>query len=106
VLHAPLAQGRLDLPEALKVLGRQGLTRVFCEGGPTLASALLDAGRVDTVVLMTGAHALGGPGLFALTPAARRCVADPACYSLAIDRPFGADRMRRYERIETCSLDS
>lgn len=59
----------LDLHAAMLALGARGLTRVFCEGGGTLAAGLLRAGLVDELVTMTAGVALGGdarPGLGAL----------------------------------------
>jgi len=41
---------RLDLPEALRSLKDGGISSVLCEGGPTLASALLAGGLVDRVI--------------------------------------------------------
>lgn len=51
--------GRISLPEALKLLGTRGLTRIFCEGGPDLANALARADLVDELVLITGRSARG-----------------------------------------------
>ena len=45
--------GRLDLSAALRLLAARGLTRVFCEGGPRLATGLLAADLVDDLVLLT-----------------------------------------------------
>jgi diaminohydroxyphosphoribosylaminopyrimidine deaminase / 5-amino-6-(5-phosphoribosylamino)uracil reductase len=45
--------GRLDLVDALSSLSQRGLTRVFCEGGPSLAEALAAADLVDECVLIT-----------------------------------------------------
>lgn len=49
--------GRISLAEALQLLGARGLTRVFCEGGPTLADALAKADLIDELVLITGRSA-------------------------------------------------
>ncbi len=51
--------GQVSLPEALDLLGARGLTRVFCEGGPTLADALAKADLIDELVLITGRSARG-----------------------------------------------
>lgn len=99
VLRAPAGSDGLDLPLALKALGQHGLTRVFCEGGPTVAAALMEADLVDTLVLLTGPRALAAPGLPALDLPARSRLVDPACYSLVEDRMIGDDRLRAYERI-------
>jgi diaminohydroxyphosphoribosylaminopyrimidine deaminase/5-amino-6-(5-phosphoribosylamino)uracil reductase len=48
------AGGHLDVTEALAALGEAGLTRVFCEGGGTLAAALSGGG--------SGGYAVAGDG--------------------------------------------
>lgn len=53
------AAGHVVLPEALKLLGTRGLTRVFCEGGPGLADSLAQDDLIDQLVLMTGRSARG-----------------------------------------------
>jgi diaminohydroxyphosphoribosylaminopyrimidine deaminase/5-amino-6-(5-phosphoribosylamino)uracil reductase len=62
------AEGRIDLPAALRFLGARGLTRVCSEGGPTLADALAREDLVDECLLVTGDNALGQPGLPAVGP--------------------------------------
>jgi len=61
--------GRVRLDEAMRLLGARGITRVFCEGGPTLAEGLAQAGLIDEAVLVTGAQKLDRPGLRAVGPA-------------------------------------
>ena len=54
--------GQLDAEGALAALGGAGLTRVFCEGGGTLAAALLAADLVETLWLVTAGRAIGAGG--------------------------------------------
>jgi diaminohydroxyphosphoribosylaminopyrimidine deaminase / 5-amino-6-(5-phosphoribosylamino)uracil reductase len=61
--------GRVALPEAMRLLGSRGLTRVFCEGGPDLADALARADLIDDLVLVTGRSARGEGDVPALGPA-------------------------------------
>ena len=91
--------GRLDLSEVLSELGWRGLTRVFSEGGPTIAGALIEGGLVDDVVLYTAPRPLGRPGVATLDAASRATLVDPARYRLARDASVGVDRLRHYERI-------
>ena len=58
--------GQIDLLSALRALGRRGVTRVFSEGGPRIASALIAQGLADEVILFTAQKPLGRPGLPAL----------------------------------------
>jgi len=100
VVRAPLAAtGRLDLAEVLRILAARGVTRVFSEGGPRIAAALVLEGLADAVILHTGPKPFGGAGLPALTPTARGLLADPARYRLAEERMLGADRMTRHEAV-------
>ncbi|PZS19377.1 MAG: pyrimidine reductase family protein [Pseudonocardiales bacterium] len=57
----------VDLPAARAALAERGLTRVLCEGGPTLFADLAQAGVVDELCLSIS-PLLSGPG-------ARRAVA-------------------------------
>jgi len=51
--------------EALAELGRRRISALLLEGGPTLATGLLDAGLIDRLMLYRAPIELGGgPGLF------------------------------------------
>lgn len=100
VVHCRLgADGRLDLLAALRLLSERGLTRVFSEGGPSVAGALVAEGLADEFVLFTSQRPLGRPGTPALAPAARAALLDPARFHLVEDARLGPDRLRRFERI-------
>lgn len=82
----------------LEELGAAGLTRVFCEGGGTLAASLLGAGVVDELVTMTagiGIGAEGQPGLGAMGLAE---LAEAPRLELVETRPIGGDVLSRWER--------
>jgi diaminohydroxyphosphoribosylaminopyrimidine deaminase/5-amino-6-(5-phosphoribosylamino)uracil reductase len=99
VLRVPLAaDGHIALAAALKALGSRGLTRVFSEGGPRIAAALITESFADEVILLTGEHALAQKGLPALAPAIRLILADPAHYRKAGATALGRDLCQRYER--------
>jgi riboflavin biosynthesis pyrimidine reductase len=54
------------LEAALAELGRRRISALLLESGATLATAFLDAGLIDRVMLFTAPIELGrGPGLFA-----------------------------------------
>ena len=93
------ASGHVALAAALAHLATRGLTRIFCEGGPRLAAALLQHGFADEIILLTGAAALGASGLPALNAGDRALLRDPLCYRSIEERMIGPDRLRRYERV-------
>ena len=53
------SDGRVDLRDLLARLGALGVLGVLCEGGPTLASALLDARLVDELQVLVAPVVLG-----------------------------------------------
>ena len=92
------AHGHLDLAEALSLLGTRGITRVFSEGGPTVAETLARAGLLDEVVVSTSPKALGQPGVVAVRPALAAALADPDLYRLAETGLIGHDRFEHFVR--------
>ena len=61
-VDAPLVEiSRVGSVEAaVRDLGRRGVRRVLCEGGPTLNAALFEAGLVDEVFLTIAPKLIGG----------------------------------------------
>jgi diaminohydroxyphosphoribosylaminopyrimidine deaminase/5-amino-6-(5-phosphoribosylamino)uracil reductase len=93
------ATERIDLRAALNLLAARGLTRVFCEGGPRIAAALIGQGLADDVILFTGTEPLGRKGILGLAPDTAALLADLRHYRLAESRMIGADTLTRYERV-------
>ncbi len=96
---AETASGHVDLAAALQLLAQKGLTRIFSEGGPRVAAALIGQGFADACIFLTSARPLGRAGVEALAGPARQILADAARYTLASDEMLGQDRMRIYERV-------
>ncbi len=93
------SSGHVDLSEALRLLARRGLTRVFSEGGPRVGARLITAGLADEVVLLTALKPLGRPGLPALDARALAVLNDSARYREIETAVYGADSLRRLERL-------
>jgi diaminohydroxyphosphoribosylaminopyrimidine deaminase / 5-amino-6-(5-phosphoribosylamino)uracil reductase len=92
------AEGHVDLNEALRALSARGVTRVFSEGGPTIAGRLIDLGLADDGVLFTAEKPLGRPGLPSLSEQARAALLDARRYA-PVDRvSYGPDVLRLFER--------
>ena len=62
LVEIPCENASLNPRAALQTLAAQGLTRIFCEGGGTLAAALLRAQLVDDLALFTAGAMIGGDG--------------------------------------------
>nr|WP_244303415.1 bifunctional diaminohydroxyphosphoribosylaminopyrimidine deaminase/5-amino-6-(5-phosphoribosylamino)uracil reductase RibD [Leucobacter coleopterorum] len=62
-LDAPIQFSGDDLVGALAQLHERGIQRLFVEGGPSIASALLAEGLVDEVLIYIAPSLLGGPRL-------------------------------------------
>ncbi len=56
-------QGMLDLNDVLKVLAREGITRLLVEGGPTVAANFVSADLVDQALLLRGDKNIGADGI-------------------------------------------
>lgn len=59
VARVAVVGGRLDLGEALRLLGTRGLTRLMVEAGPTLARSLIEADLVEELMLFTSPDPIG-----------------------------------------------
>jgi diaminohydroxyphosphoribosylaminopyrimidine deaminase / 5-amino-6-(5-phosphoribosylamino)uracil reductase len=90
--------GRLDVRAVLRLLALRGVTRVFSEGGPTVAGALVAAGLADVVILSTADHALDAPGKPALLPETAEALGDRARFALRGETRHGTDVFSTFER--------
>lgn len=85
------ATGRPDLAAAMRLLGDRGLTRILCEGGGTLAAALLAAGLVDRLVWFSAGLALGDGGKPAIGPLPALPLEQVPRFRLHHQQTIGAD---------------
>ncbi|AKS45479.1 diaminohydroxyphosphoribosylaminopyrimidine deaminase [Octadecabacter temperatus] len=92
-------QGRqIDPVDLMQNLANNGLTRVFCEGGGSLAASLLSAGLVDEVVGFTAGAMLGAEGTPSIGAMGLDQLADAPRFELAEIQRVGADLMHRWVR--------
>jgi diaminohydroxyphosphoribosylaminopyrimidine deaminase / 5-amino-6-(5-phosphoribosylamino)uracil reductase len=96
VLRVAEKAGRLDLGEVLKLLAQRGITRVMIEGGPTVASALIEADLVDEAIFFHSPMVIGEGGLQALEPRAVQLLGRHI--KRVSSEPVGPDRQEIYER--------
>jgi len=93
LLSCDLAGRQLDTRAVLTALGTKGLTRVFCEGGGSLAASLLESDLVDELVMFSAGLTLGAEGLPGIGAMGLGRLADAPRFRLREARPVGADVM-------------
>lgn len=93
------AGGGLDARAMFAALGAQGLTRVFCEGGGTLAAALLRAGVVDDLAMFAAGRVIGADGHAAVGPLNLDRLADAPRFRLRDSRVIGPDMLTQWEAV-------
>ena len=91
--------GQLDPLELLRSLAREGITRVFCEGGSALAASLLNVGLVDEILGFTAGLVLGAEGRPALGAMGIDALAEAPRFRLLSVEPVGADVLARWEAV-------
>ena len=96
VLRVAEKQGRLDLREVLRLLAKRGITRLMIEGGPTVASALIEADLVDEAIFFHSPLVIGEEGLPALEPRPAQLLKQHL--ERVSSEPVGPDRQETYER--------
>ncbi len=89
---------QVDAAAVLHALGEAGLTRVFCEGGGTLAATLLAADLVDALVGFTTGVAIGAEGTPGIGAMGIDRLADAPRFDLVETRATGADVMHSWRR--------
>ena len=90
--------GRLDPAGVLHALGTSGLTRVFCEGGGTLAASLLQADMVDELIGFTAGCVIGAEGQPALGALGVDRLAQAPRFDLVDTQRVGPDIVHRWRR--------
>ena len=88
--------GRIDLRDALRLLGERGLTRLLVEGGGRLAASLLRAGLVDRLVWLHAPLLLGGDGVPAVNALGLDALAEAPGFELLSSETVGPDLLSTY----------
>ena len=98
VLAAASSGTHVDLKAALTALAARGVTRLFVEGGLTLADALANADLIDRVITITNAKALNDAGIRAMGPALEKALSGAHHLVEFENALWGQDRMVAYRR--------
>jgi diaminohydroxyphosphoribosylaminopyrimidine deaminase/5-amino-6-(5-phosphoribosylamino)uracil reductase len=97
-LPCPVAGGQVDPLAVLRALAARGITRVFCEGGGSLAASLLVAGLVDELVMFGAGVLIGAEGRPMLSAMGIERLDEAPRLRLAEVTDIGGDVMSRWVR--------
>lgn len=100
IIRVPSEAGNgrlLDLRALMAELAARGITRVLCEGGPHFGGALLQAGLVDEIVVMTSPSAFERDGVRAFSDDATALIETQ--FKLRDRFDAAPDRIEIFERI-------
>ncbi len=86
----------VDLTDALQRLATLGLTRIFCEGGATLAASLIRRHLVDDLITFTAGKLIGASGHPALAALPDAPLKDLPALTLKETRQIGPDTMSHW----------
>lgn len=99
LIEVPLGADRqLDPTACVQALAQAGLTRVFCEGGGSLAASVLHAGLVDQLVGFTAGLALGAEGRPSIGALGLSQLAEAERFELIEARALQGDVLHRWRR--------
>lgn len=90
----------LSAKGVLEALGKQGLTRVFCEGGGALAASLLAADMVDELITFSAGVVIGAEGHPAIGAMGLARLGEAPRFDLVSHQRIGQDVMSVWHRIE------
>lgn len=93
LFEVPQGDAGLDIEASVREMAKQGLTRVFCEGGGKLAGGLLRSGCVDRLIQFTGGAAIGADGLPSLGALGTEQLEDAPRFRLTETRKIGLDSL-------------
>lgn len=97
LISLPQAGTGVDGPALMAWLGREGLTRIFCEGGGQLAATLVKAGLVDRLEIFGAGLTMGADGRPGLGALGLQHLADAPRFHLRQLRQVGTDVWQSWE---------
>ncbi|WP_271946273.1 bifunctional diaminohydroxyphosphoribosylaminopyrimidine deaminase/5-amino-6-(5-phosphoribosylamino)uracil reductase RibD [Ruegeria faecimaris] len=98
LIPCALRDHHIDAADLLLQLGQEGLTRVFCEGGSSLAASLLVDELVDELIGFSAGLAIGAEGLPAIGALGMDRLDEAPRFELLETRIIGQDVMHRWAR--------
>lgn len=94
-----MATAHIAAETALRALAAEGLTRILCEGGATLASHLITANLIDHLVLHSAGALIGAEGTPALGPLNLLHLAQAPRWTRLSQRALGPDVETVWQRL-------
>lgn len=88
-----------DIAQVLTTLATKGITRVFCEGGGSLAASLLTAGLVDELIVFSAGVVIGADGVSGVASMGLTRLVKAPRFSLVSVAPLGIDIMQVWRPI-------
>ncbi|MEM9579781.1 MAG: bifunctional diaminohydroxyphosphoribosylaminopyrimidine deaminase/5-amino-6-(5-phosphoribosylamino)uracil reductase RibD [Pseudomonadota bacterium] len=82
----------------MRALAGEGITRVFCEGGGSLAASLLQADLVDQIIIHSAGVLVGADGIAGLAGMGADVLAELPRWRRLSHQPLGADIETVWER--------
>ena len=92
-MEVPSRDGHADIAAALRALADKGLTRILCEGGASLAAALIRARLADDLALFSAGTLLGADAQAALAPLGLQALKDAPRLTRLTEAAAGPDTL-------------
>jgi diaminohydroxyphosphoribosylaminopyrimidine deaminase/5-amino-6-(5-phosphoribosylamino)uracil reductase len=102
ILLCKARDGRVDLHDLMKLLGRRGVQSIFLEGGAELAGAMLRAQLIDRCIFFYAAKLVGGDGIGLFSGTGLERMADAISLSELIVGKVGEDIIVEGEPVYSC----
>ena len=99
LISLPVIGEQVCLSALMKEVSKQGITRVFCEGGGSLAASLLSAQLVDQLVLMSAGKVIGADGRASVGALGVANLCEAPQFELADVRKIGGDVLQYWRRV-------
>jgi diaminohydroxyphosphoribosylaminopyrimidine deaminase/5-amino-6-(5-phosphoribosylamino)uracil reductase len=96
LIECAMADCHLSIKDVLSKCAKLGVTRIFCEGGGTLAASLIREGYVDRLITMTAGIAIGADGTSNFASLGIASLADAPKFTLKNHRRIGNDLMSEW----------
>lgn len=96
LIECKAENAQVNLTDALHRLATLGLTRIFCEGGATLAASLIRDHLVDDLITFTAGKLIGATGHPALASLPDAPLKDLPALTLLETRQIGPDTMSHW----------